>query len=40
MVIFSLLSLAQQAEAYLDQMGLGEGGGWLENWPDRGGRIP
>ena len=30
-VIFSLLSCAQKGEAYLDQMGLGEGGGWLEN---------
>ncbi len=30
-VIFSLLSLAQKGEAYLDQMGLGEGGGWLKN---------
>ena len=32
-VIFSLLSLAQKADTYLDQMGLGEAGDWLENRP-------
>lgn len=30
-VIFSLLSHSQKGDVYLDQMGLGEGGGWLEN---------
>jgi hypothetical protein len=30
-VIFSLLSMAQMEDPYLDQMGLGEAGDWLEN---------
>lgn len=32
-VIYCLLAMAQQADAYLDQLGLGEGGGGLENRP-------
>ncbi len=32
-LIFSLLALAQRGDVHLDQMGLGEGGGWLENHP-------
>lgn len=33
LIIFSLLSLAQQGDAHLDQMSLGEARGWLENRP-------
>ena len=39
-VIFSLLSMAKKADACLEQMGLGEGGGWLENRQTGAGEVP
>ncbi len=39
-VIFCLLTQAKRADAYLEQMGLGEGGGWLENCQNGAGEVP
>ncbi len=40
LVIFSLLRQAQREDAHLDQLGLGEGGGWLENCQNGAGEVP
>ena len=39
-VIFSFLSMAQMEDPYLDQMGLGEAGDWLENRQIRAAESP
>lgn len=39
-VIFSLLSMAKKADACLEQMGPGKGGGWLENRQNGAGEVP